>query len=93
MINKDYDLETEKIISLINQKNYKKICLQLPDGLKPFAKEIADRIKSETGAKIIIWSGSNFGACDLPLEVRKLGVDLLITYGHSEWVYETELVR
>ncbi len=89
----NYDLETDKVIELINKKNYKKVCLQLPDGLKPFAKEITDRIRNETEAKVIIWAGSNFGACDLPLEVSKLGVDLLIPYGHSEWVYETEIVR
>jgi 2-(3-amino-3-carboxypropyl)histidine synthase len=89
----NYDLETDKIISLINEKGYKKVCLQLPDGLKPQAKEITDSIREQTDAKVIIWAGSNFGACDLPLEVKKLGVELLIPYGHSEWVYDIEKVR
>ncbi|MEK6916431.1 MAG: hypothetical protein AABW92_01690 [Nanoarchaeota archaeon] len=32
-----------------------------------------------------MWGGSCYGSCDLPLEVKKLGVDLLIHYGHSPW--------
>ncbi len=88
-----YDLETEKLIKLIQTKGYRKVCLQFPDGLKPKAKEIQDAIKKETDAKVIIWAGSNFGACDLPIEVKRLGVDLLVPYGHSEWVYDMEKVR
>lgn len=89
----DYDLEIDKIISVIKEKSYKRVCLQFPDGLKPLAKEVTDKIRGETTAKVIIWAGSNFGACDLALEVQKLGVDLLIPFGHSEWVYDRDVVR
>ena len=89
----DYDLETDKVISIIKEKGYKKVCLQLPDGLKPLAKDIVDRIRSETDAKVLIWAGSNFGSCDLPMEVQRLGVDLLVPYGHSAWVYAREPIR
>ena len=89
----DYDLELERIIEAIKEKSYKKVCLQLPDGIKPLAKEITDAIRKETDAKVIIWAGSNFGACDLPLEVERLGVDVLIHFGHSEWVYDREPVK
>ncbi len=89
----EYDLEIEKIIETIQKNNFRKICLQLPDGLKPLAKEITDTIQEKTKASVIIWAGSNFGACDLPLEVKKLGVDLLVPFGHSQWVYDREIVR
>ena len=89
----DYDLELERIIEAIKEKSYKKVCLQLPDGIKPLAKKITDAIQKETDAKVIIWAGSNFGACDLPLEVERLGVDVLIHFGHSEWVYDREPVK
>lgn len=88
-----YDLETDRIINTINTKGYRKVCLQFPDGLKPHAKEIADAITAKTSAKVLIWAGSNFGACDLPIEVKRLGVDCLIPFGHSEWVYDMERVR
>lgn len=88
-----YDLEIERIVSSVNEKRYKHVCLQLPDGLKPRAKEVSDAITSQTDAKVLIWAGSNFGACDLPIEVRRMGVDLFVHFGHSEWVYDREKVR
>ncbi len=80
-----YDLELEKIISTIKEKSYKKICLQLPDGLKVHALELTDAIREATDAEVILWAGSNFGACDIPLEVKRLGVDALFHFGHSAW--------
>jgi 2-(3-amino-3-carboxypropyl)histidine synthase len=85
IIDSPYDLEVDRIIETIKNKSYKKICLQLPDGLKIHALNITDRIRDATGVEVIIWAGSNFGACDLPLEVSKLGVDALFHFGHSCW--------
>jgi 2-(3-amino-3-carboxypropyl)histidine synthase len=80
-----YDLETEKIIKEIKKKKAKLVCLQLPDGLKPKAEELQKLIEEKTTAQVIIWGGSCFGSCDLPLEVKNLGVDLLIHFGHGAW--------
>jgi len=85
LLKEEYDLELERVIERISNENAKLICLQLPDGLKNRAKVIQDYIKEKTDAEVIIWAGSCFGACDLPLEVKKLGVDLLIQWGHSAW--------
>lgn len=83
-----YDLELDRILVKIGESKPKRVCIQLPDGLKPKAKEIVDIINSTfPDVKVLIWSGSNFGACDLPLEVERLNVDLLIHFGHSAWVY------
>jgi 2-(3-amino-3-carboxypropyl)histidine synthase len=80
-----YTLETQKAISEIKKQDAKVVCLQLPDGLKPKAEEIQKAIEKETKAQVIIWGGTCYGSCDLPLEVKRLGVDLLIHYGHSPW--------
>lgn len=76
-----YNLELSKAIKKIKAEKAKSVCIQLPDGLKPKAKEIADKIEKETNAKCLIWAGSCFGACDVP----NLKVDLLIQWGHSKW--------
>ena len=81
----NYDLEIDSVVARIKAEKAKTVCVQLPDGLKPCAREIAQHIQSQTNARIIIWLGSCWGACDLPLEVNRLGVDLLIQWGHSEW--------
>jgi 2-(3-amino-3-carboxypropyl)histidine synthase len=80
-----YNLELDKAIAKIKQSKAKKVCIQLPDGLKPKAKEIQDSIEKSTNAQVFIWAGSCFGSCDIPLEVKNLGVDLLIHWGHTAW--------
>ncbi len=77
----DFDLELERVVSEIKKNNAKLVYIQLPDGLKPKAELIQDYIESNTPAKVIIWAGSCFGACDVP----KVECDLLIQWGHSEW--------
>lgn len=78
-----YDTEVQKALSKIKESNAKTVCIQLPDGMKPYAKDIEEKITKETGARVLIWLGSNFGACDIPLGLNKMGVDLLISWGHN----------
>jgi len=83
----EYDLELQNAVEKIKKENSKLVCIQLPDGLKPRAKEIQQAIEEKTDAKVVIWLGSCYGACDFPIEIDKLGVDLLISWGHSAWRY------
>lgn len=85
MFKMNYDLEIEKAAQKIIAENAKTVCIQLPEGLKPRANEIADELEKKTNATIIIWLGSCYGACDIPLQVELLGVELIIQWGHSEW--------
>lgn len=78
-----YNLELSKAIKEIKKQKAKSVCIQLPEGLKPRAKEIVDKIENETKAKCLIWAGSCFGACDTP---NLNNIDLLIQWGHSKWV-------
>ena len=90
-IDEKYELEIEKIVKTINKEKAKRVLLQFPDGMKPWAtaieKEIEKRLDNEN-IEIMIWLGSCFGACDVPLQVEKLGVDLIVQFGHSEWNYK-----
>ena len=80
-----YDLELEKAIAKIKEESAKLVCIQLPDGLKPYAAEIQQQLEEKTEAKVVIWAGSCYGACDAAVEAQRLGVDLLIQWGHAEW--------
>jgi len=82
----NYDLELNKAVEEIRKNNAKLVCIQLPDGLKPKAKEIQQYIEKNTDASVVIWLGSCWGGCDVPIAVEKLGVDLLIQWGHSEYI-------
>tara|TARA_Y100000310_G_C20518644_1_gene732522 strand:- start:646 stop:915 length:270 start_codon:yes stop_codon:yes gene_type:complete len=78
-----YELELEKVIVKVKEAEAKLVCIQLPDGLKPKAQEIVNAVEKETSARVLIWLGSNFGACDIPLGLEKMKVDLLVSWGHN----------
>lgn len=92
-ISEIYELEIEKIVKTIAKEKARKVLLQFPEGMKPYSQVICDEISDRTKAECFIWLGSCFGACDLPLEVERLGVDLIIQFGHSEWKYENKKIR
>jgi 2-(3-amino-3-carboxypropyl)histidine synthase len=76
-----YELELGRILEEIKKMNAKKVLIQLPDGLKPYAVPIADYLEKETKAEIRIFLGDCFGACDIP----ESDSDLIIQFGHAPW--------
>lgn len=99
-INQIYELEIDRIVKTIKKEKGKKgsakaenclkVLLQFPEGMKPYSTLICEEISNKTNNKCqcFIWLDSCFGACDLPLEFSKLGVDLIIQFGHSSWSFE-----
>ena len=83
----DYDLELDRLYSEIERADAKKILIQLPDGLKPYAKKIQEEVRERFDSEVVFWAGSCFGACDAPIHVRNLGFDLLVQFGHAPWRY------
>ncbi len=80
-----YNLELDKLSKEIKKSDARKILIQLPDGLKPKAKEIVCKLENETDAEVLIWLGQCFGACDLPLNAENFGIDLLVQFGHNKF--------
>lgn len=85
-ITDSYDLDIPSIIKKIEDVSAKRVLIQLPDGLKPSAEEIREKVLGVfPNIDIVFWAGSAFGACDIPLHVDRLGFDLLIQLGHAQW--------
>jgi 2-(3-amino-3-carboxypropyl)histidine synthase len=84
-----YKLELDKLISTIKQQNAKKVLIQLPDGMKHKANIVSDAIEENTNAKAFIWLGSCYGACDLPLGMDILNIDLVVQWGHNKFNKES----
>ncbi len=80
-----YNLELDRLIQEIKKRNSKQVLIQLPDGLKKNSNEIVDFIETKTNAKAFIWFGSCFGACDLPLGLDILKIDLIVQWGHNKF--------
>ena len=77
-----YNLDLDHVIAEIKEKGAKTVLVQLPDGLKPKAKEIVDELSQY--AEIYIWFSSCFGACDIP----KFECDLIVQFGHNKFLRE-----
>ena len=75
-----FDLQLDKAIKKIQEVSPKKVLIQLPEGLKPQSEKICKEIETKTGVFCYIWTGSCFGACDIP----PVDFDLVIQWGHSE---------
>jgi len=92
-IEREYDLEIDKIVKTIKKEKAKKVLLQFPDGLKPYSTVISEEIERKSGCECLIWLGTCFGACDVPLDVERLGVDLIVQFGHSPWKYKRKDIK
>lgn len=75
----NYALEIKTAKAAIKDTKAKKVLIQLPEGLKPLATGIVDKLKQKD-VEIMIWFGTCFGACDIP-NVKDF--DLLIQFGHA----------
>lgn len=79
-----YELELERVATEILRMGASRVLLQLPDGMRPFAFQMAEYIRKTTSAEVVISGDSCYGACDLASrQATELDVDLLIHYGHS----------
>jgi 2-(3-amino-3-carboxypropyl)histidine synthase len=78
-----YDFELEKIKKVIKERGARRVGLQLPEGLKTVATDIAAEISKDTGAEVIISGNSCYGACDIDEKLERI-VDVLFHFGHTE---------
>jgi len=92
-INEIYDLELDKVIETIKKNKFKKVLFQFPEGIKLYSIEIINEIELKTNCKCFIWMDSCFGACDIPVETEKMGIDLIIQFGHSSWKFFRKDIR
>jgi len=82
-----YELELERVAAEIGRRGARRVLLQLPDGMRPFAFQIAEYLRKATPVEVIISGDSCYGACDLASrQASELSVDLLIHYGHAPFV-------
>jgi len=80
----DYKIDLEKTILKIKKNKYKKILLQMPEGLKNKSIEITDLIEKKTDAVVFISADPCYGACDIAnCHYKSLGLDFIIQIGHT----------
>jgi len=68
--------------SIFDRIKGKSVGIQLPDGLKYYAKDIAE-IFERKGFDVILSGKPSYGACDIDLDLLK-HVDVLLHFGHTK---------
>lgn len=80
-----YNFDFEKINKEIKKRKAKRVLIQLPEGLKPRAREIMENIRAES----VLSADPCYGACDvLTIPV----CDLTIHFGHTRMVNEKKVI-
>jgi len=80
----NYNLEIHKTIWRIKRDGFKRVALQMPEGLTMFATTLCDIIERFTSAETLVMSDVTYGACCVDdYSAKALGCDFLVHYGHS----------
>ena len=51
--------------------------------LDKVAAEIKKLKDNSRKVQLYIWAGSNFGACDVPIQLKDMDFDLVVNFGHT----------
>lgn len=79
-----YNIDLEQGVKIIKENNYKRVVLQVPEGLKSHFSKFVEFLENKTNASIIISADPCFGACDtICSEFKNLGIDFVLQIGHT----------
>ncbi|MFB6203243.1 MAG: diphthamide biosynthesis enzyme Dph2 [Candidatus Nanohaloarchaea archaeon] len=77
----------DEVLEALEDREYDKVGLQGPDGIKPQIIDYADRIEEE-GFETVIIGASTFGACGIADEkAERMGADALVHVGHTRFLH------
>ncbi len=80
----EYTIDLEHAVQIINEKQYHRVALQLPEGLKIHMPTIVAFLEKHTDASLVVAADPCFGACDpAHTALQDVGVDFVIQLGHE----------
>lgn len=87
-----FEIDTEKILSIIKEEGYALVGLELPDGLRDKAAELVDTVRTKTGCDVMVSSNPCYGACDVDDEgLARLGCEAIFHLGHERLLGKTKI--
>lgn len=88
--NTPYDFELERVISELRKLKVKRVLIQLPNGLKKYARIIYSKLAS-LSLDVYISASHTYGGCDVAEDEAKLvKADVIIHFGHTKY-YEPRI--
>ena len=93
----NYNLEVPKTIWRIRRDGFKRVALQLPEGLTMFATTLSDIIETFTEAETVIMADVTYGACCVDdFSAKALDCDLILPLDNAvarDWNVEVSRTR
>ena len=93
----NYNLEVPKTIWRIRRDGFKRVALQLPEGLTMFATTLSDIIETFTEAETVIMADVTYGACCVDdFSAKALDCDLILHLDNAvarDWNVEVSRTR
>ena len=77
-----YDIDLTSAVAEIKRLKARIVALQVPEGMKKRAYQIAEDIENNASAEVMLVAEPCFGACDVPSSLFDL-VDAVVHVGHS----------
>ena len=77
-----YDIDLTSAIAELKRLKTRIVALQVPEGMKKRAYQIAEDIENNAGAEVMLVAEPCFGACDVPSSLFDM-VDAIVHVGHS----------
>jgi len=77
-----FDIDLTSAISEIKRLKARVVALQVPEGLKKRAYQLAEDIENKAGVEVLVVAEPCFGACDVPGSLFDI-VDAIVNVGHS----------
>jgi len=81
-----FDVDLTSAISEIKRLKARVVALQVPEGLKKRAYQLAEDIENKAGVEVLVVAEPCFGACDVPNSLFDM-VDAIVNIGHSPIPY------
>ena len=81
------EVDFSKAATFIREKKAELVLLQIPEGLKHRAKELAQALERKSGAQVITLLDPNYGSCDIADDKAiRLGAQVLVHVGHQQMI-------
>lgn len=77
-----FDIDLTSAISEIRRLKARIVALQVPEGLRKRAYQIANDIETRAGVDVLVVAEPCYGACDVPSSLFDM-VDAIVNVGHS----------
>lgn len=77
-----YDIDLTSAVSEIKRLKARIVAMQVPEGLKKRAYQLAEDLENKSGAEVLVVAEPCFGACDIPSSLFEM-VDAIVNIGHS----------